>query len=225
METQQRVIRRNWIFWRLLVCLAVVAMLLFVYSIIQQNLAASTKGPDTGPIEILDIQSATAALLATAGALLARAQYATAVRPMIGFQGRSVRGLSPDNDQLVWASRVTNGAQDAATVINVRYCVRYVGQSSAASGVWLELDDISSELERAGLQTDTDYGLARFGKGFPLPGGQHFVLGWFTPHAMTVIDGLGVRLQVMDRVGDVHERSMDMLKGANRAPQQAALDW
>lgn len=222
MEAQQRVIRRNWIFWRLLVCLAVVAALLFLYTVVQQNLST---GSHAGPIEIMDIQSATASLLATGGALLARAQYATAVRPMIGFQGRPVRGPSPDPDQLVWAFRMLNGGQDAATVTGVRYCVRRQGADPAGPAVWLELDAVHAELERAGLRADVDYGLLRFGAGFPLSGHQHFLLGWFTPGAMAVVDAFGVRIEVEDRVGDLHGRSIDVLKGAHRNPRTDSSDW
>lgn len=224
-ETQQRVVRRNWIFWRMLVGLAAVAVLLFVYTIVQQNLAESAQAPDTGPIRLLDIQSATTALLATVGALLARAQYATAVRPMIGFQGRAVRGLTPDPAQLAWASRISNGAQDAATIEAVRYSVRYVGQDPAAASAWMDLDEMKTELTGAGLRPEVDFSLVRFANGFPLSGHQHFPVSWFTSNAMAFVDALGVNFQVTDRVGDVHERSMDMLKGANLDPQQAASGW
>ncbi|MEY9876013.1 hypothetical protein ABH931_005520 [Streptacidiphilus sp. MAP12-33] len=52
--------------------------------------------------------------------------------------------------------------------------------------------------------------------GAPLAAQQSYLLAWFTPSAMTLVDALGV--QVRDRVGDEHARSVDMLKGAERRP-------
>ncbi|WP_406192566.1 hypothetical protein OH807_01185 [Kitasatospora sp. NBC_01560] len=222
METTQRIVRRNWIFWQLLICLAGVAGLLLVYTIVQQNLAATN--PGAAPIQLLDIQSATAAVLATSGGLLARAQYATAIRPMIGFDGRVVR-LSPDADVLVWGCQIRNGAQDAATVREVRYSVRFLGHEQPAVESWLDLDGLTDELKRVGLRADVDYMVKMWARGAPLAGQERAVLGWFTPHAMGVIDTLRVRVQVVDRVGDLHERSNNLLTGARRTPQQVNPDW
>ncbi|MER5889528.1 hypothetical protein ABT160_37370 [Streptomyces sp. NPDC001941] len=222
MDTPQRVIRRNWVFWQLLICLAGVAGLLFVYAIVQQNLAATD--PGAGPVRLLDIQSATAALLATSGALLARAQYATATRPMIGFDGRVVR-VSTDTDELVWGCQIRNGAQDAATIWDVTYCVRFLGDDGSAAESWLDHEALSEELKRVGLRKDIDYVIKLWTRGAPLAGQERALLGWFGPHALSVIDVLGARVQVLDRVGDLHERSNNLLKAAVREPRRATSDW
>ncbi|MGW4379319.1 hypothetical protein [Kitasatospora sp. NPDC004531] len=223
-ETDQRVVRRNWVFWRLLVFLAFVAGALFVYTVFQENLAASATPPNRGPVQLLDFQSATAALLATGGALLARAQYATTVRPMIGFKGRVIAGLSPVEDELVWASRMINGADSGAVVREARYTVLFKGQEPSAAGQWMTAGEADEELMRAGLQPGTDYRLTLLGKGYPVSGDNGPLLGWFTSKAMDVIEELGVKVRVRDKVGDEHERSMGMLKGAVRAPR-APQEW
>ncbi|WP_152648633.1 hypothetical protein [Streptacidiphilus anmyonensis] len=222
MDTPQRIIRRNWIFWQFLICLAGVAGLLFVYAIVQQNLAATH--PSAAPIQLLDIQSATAAVLATGGALLARAQYATATRPMIGFDGQVVR-ISPDADELVWGCKIRNGAQDAATIWDVKYSVRFLGHNQPAAESWLDHDALTDELKRVGLRADIDYVIKLWTRGAPLAGQERSMLGWFSPHALSVIDRISVRVQVVDRVGDLHERSNNLLKAVIRKPRRATPDW
>ncbi|MFJ1758368.1 hypothetical protein [Kitasatospora sp. NPDC088134] len=163
-------------------------------------------------------------MLATGGALLARAQYATATRPMIGFDERVVR-LSPDAHGLVWGCQLRNGAQDAATVRDVRYAVRFLGHDQPAAGTWLDRDALTDELERMGLRADVDYMVKLWTRGAPLAGQERSMIGWFGPHALGVIDTLVVRVQVVDRVGDVHERSNNLLKAAIREPRQVTPDW
>ncbi|MEU9131438.1 hypothetical protein AB0D08_25580 [Kitasatospora sp. NPDC048540] len=222
METPQRIIRRKWIFWQLLIGLVGVSGLLLVYTIVQQNLAASD--PGAAPVQILDIQSATAAVLATGGGLIARAQYATAIRPMIGFDGRVVQ-VAPDAAELVWGCQIRNGAQDAATVWDMKYSVRFLGQDPPAVESWLEFAALTEELKRAGLRPDVDYMIKLWTRGAPLAGQERAMIGWFGPHAMSVIDALCVRVQVVDRVGDLHERSNNLLTSARRTPRRATPDW
>ncbi|RKE23509.1 hypothetical protein [Streptomyces sp. TLI_171] len=222
MESPQRIIRRNWVFWQLLICLVGVAGLLLVYAVVQQNLARTN--PGGAPIQLLDVQSATAALLTTGSGLLARGQYATATRPIIGFDGRVIR-MSPGSDELVWGCQIRNGAQDAATVWDLRYSVQFAGDAPSAPTPWLEFDALVEELERIGLRTDVDCMVKMWARGAPLAGQERAMIGWFGPRAMSTIHALRVRVQVVDRVGDLHERSHNLFNGARRTPEQATLDW
>lgn len=45
------------------------------------------------------------------------------------------------------------------------------------------------------------------------------LVGWFNEKAMRVVEDVFVRVRVVDRVGDTHERVMGLLKGANRSPR------
>ncbi|MER8185945.1 hypothetical protein [Kitasatospora sp. NPDC094015] len=165
-------------------------------------------------------------MLATGGGLLARAQYATSIRPMIGFDVRVIR-IGPDADAgaLAWGCQIRNGAQDAATVQDIRYAVRLVGGDPATADTWLDPAALTAELERVGLRTDVDHAVKLWGCGAPLAGQERAVLGWFSPHAMTVIDSLCVRVQVLDRVGDLHERTNRLLtERQKRPPHQATPD-
>lgn len=217
MESQLKVVRRNLLYWRLLVALTSAAGVLFTYAVVQENIG--------GLVRLLDIQSATTALLATVGALLARGQYSTAIRPMIGFQGRKRLGLAPGEREVVWATRMLNSGQDACTVESVRYSLRLGAVPPDELVQWLGFEEVKRQLVDAGLHLDRDCAVAWIGDGAPLAVGTAVVVGWFTERALDIVDAFGMQVEVRDRLGDVHACSINLLKGADRHPRLPATDW
>ncbi|MFE2087014.1 hypothetical protein [Streptomyces sp. NPDC059460] len=222
METAQQVVRRNWLFSSLVLVLAVVSLCLLCYSVLRENLP--DRLTDTWPwkLELLDIQSATAATIGTAGASLARAQYARAVRPAIGYFGRAIAGLAPD-DRLAWACHVLNGAQDIAVIDEITYQVQFTASAHADgaedSAKWGSSREATVGIELRGLRHHEDFALDFIDRGRPIPAQGLVFLGWFTEKAMREVENVFVKVRVIDRVGDTHERCINLLKGANRSPR------
>ncbi|KIQ65205.1 hypothetical protein TR51_14595 [Kitasatospora griseola] len=221
MESEQRVVRRNTLLSRLLNTSAAVALALLAYSVVHDNLSDHLQNTWPWRLKLLDIQSATTAALAALGASLARAQYARTVRPALGHSGRAVDGMAP-RGQRAWACHLTNAAQDVAVISEISYLVTFRppadGAPPRAPGAWGPALHAIAELAAAGLEQRKDFMLVVLTSGVPLPAQGRRFLGWFTEHAMQVVDEVYIRVQVVDRVGDTHERTIACLKAADRAP-------
>lgn len=223
MESAQRVIHRSGLFSRLLVVLVGVAVLLLGYSLFRQNLSARLTHDWPWKLKLLDIQSAVTAVLGTGGAALARAQYARTVRPAIGYGGRVVANTAP-NERLAWMCKLLNGGQEVAITADTSYWIEYTSAGRAAGAVdsseWMSQPEATAAIVSRALAERQDLQLNLVGRGYPIPGqgqGQLF-LGWFTEKAMRELESVYVRVRVVDRVGDVHERVVNLLKGADRSP-------
>lgn len=222
METAQRVVRRNGLFSRLMLAVAGACLLLLCYSVLRENLPSRLTGSWPWKLRLLDIQSATTAAIGTVGALLARAQYARAVRPALGYFGRTMADVAPVG-RLVWACHLINGAQDVAVVDAIDYQVRFTPSALSDGAVnstdWGSSLDAVASLSSRGLEQRKDFVLHTIGAGRPVPGQGLMLLGWFTEKAMRDVEGVIARVRVVDRVGDTHERCVDLLKAANRQPR------
>ncbi|WP_326580991.1 hypothetical protein OG889_22720 [Streptomyces sp. NBC_00481] len=221
METEQRVVRRSGLFSRLLFALWCVALLLLIYTLIRQNLTSELARRWPWKLRLLDRQSAVAAVLATGGASLARAQYARTVRPMIGYFGRVGADHGPAN-QLAWACHMFNGGQDAAVVTEVSYRIAYASAARARgasdSSGWVMHPEAVASIERSGLVNREDLTLTNIGPGLPLSASQPLFMAWFAERALRDVENVFVKVRVLDRTGDTHERVINLLKGANRSP-------
>ncbi|MDQ1036144.1 aromatic ring-cleaving dioxygenase [Streptomyces sp. V3I8] len=69
--------------------------------------------------------------------------------------------------------------------------------------------------EGRALPSRRDSALGRVGPGRSVPGERSMFLVWFTEEAMAEVENLFV--------ADTHERIVNLLKGANRAPSQPDL--
>lgn len=231
MESKQRVVRRNMLLSRLLNASAAVALALLVYSVIRDNLPDQLQHTWPWRLKFLDVQSATTAALAALGASLARAQYARTVRPVIGHSGRAVDGMAPFG-QRVWACSLTNAGQDVAVVSEISYLVTFLpaaqgtpgapgapGEPAArAPGTWGTAVQAIEGIAAEGLEMRKDFMLTVITAGSALPSQGKRFLGWFTEKAMRVVDEVYIQVQVVDRVGDTHERVIACLKAADRTP-------
>ncbi|WP_457028006.1 hypothetical protein [Kitasatospora sp. P5_F3] len=216
MNTAQRVVRRNVLLSRLLTALAVLALVILIYGTVRENLPPRLLNDWPWRLKLMDGQSATAAALATTGAALARAQYARTVRPALGFFGRAVAGVAPE-ERIAWQGHLQNAAQDVAVITEVRYLVTFAEPTGGQAG-WVEMQRAAELIAERGAVVGHDFRLSLIGAGRPLPAQGRAMLGWFTAEAMAVVESVWIRVRVTDRVGDTHERVMDLLVGANRVP-------
>ncbi|MFD6797177.1 hypothetical protein [Streptomyces cyaneofuscatus] len=222
MNESQRVVRRNRVFSGLVTWLAYLSLLLLAYSVWRENAPDRLTGSWPWKLELLDGPSAATAVVGSMGAALARAQYARAVRPAIGHFGRVTPGMAPD-DRLAWVCRVINAAQDVAVVEQIDYRVVFTGAESPADDEagWVSREEAERAIEERGPVDRTDFTLHFISAGKPLPAQGVVLIGWFTEAAMAEVPRVHVRLRVTDRVGDTHERIIDVLKGAHRTPFRA----
>ncbi|MFF0381873.1 hypothetical protein [Streptomyces sp. NPDC004286] len=212
MDTDQRVVRRSTPYSRSLIALASVAFVLLAYAVIWSN------NQNELP-QLLDVQSATAAALGTTGAVLARGQYARSVRPAIGWFGRVTADAAPAG-QMAWICYVVNGAQDSCTVAGIGYQVAFSDENDpSSSGHWTSMEEMASAMESRGMTRRSDFHFNLIGSGRPIASGGRLYVGWFTEAAMAEIKDVYVRLRVVDRVGDTHERVLVLLRGAERHPR------
>ncbi|MEV4613870.1 hypothetical protein AB0K43_14915 [Kitasatospora sp. NPDC049258] len=221
-QYQQRVVRRNALLSRLLTAVVVLSVLLLLYSVVRGNLPADSLAHWPWRLQLLDTQSAATAAVASAGAALARAQYARAVRPALGHTGRVKAGLAPGG-RLAWVSELLNGGQDTAVVRQIRYLAALTPGADPSLPVhpprWRTVEEARAELEAQGLAHGEDFFLPAIGPGWPMAGQSRLLLGWFTERAMTVVEEMSVNVRVVDRVGDLHERIVRCMYAADRAPR------
>ncbi|MFE4962325.1 hypothetical protein [Streptomyces sp. NPDC056660] len=216
----QRVIHRSGLFSRFLFVLWCLALLLLFYTLTRQNLPERLTHRWPWKLQLLDVQSAVAAVLATGGASLARAQYARTVRPTLGYFGRVYAGFAP-HDQLAWVCHMLNGSQDVAVIVDIRYSIAYTSAAHAGgardSSEWVQHQAAVALIESCGLVNREEFQLTLVGPGRPVSG-PPLLMGWFTETAMGNLNNVFVRVRVLDRVGDTHERVINLLQGAIRSP-------
>lgn len=210
-STDQRVVRRSMLYSRLLAALAAATFGLLVYAVIWSNNQKHLP-------QLLDVQSATAASLGTTGAALARGQYARAIKPLIGWTGRVTDDAAPDG-KLSWNCYAVNAAQDPCVVATIDYQVVFSDECFPLSAhQWQTMDEVASAIEARGLARYSDFHFSYTGPGFPITAGGRIHMAWFTEAAMEEVRDVHVRLRVVDRVGDTHERVLVLLRGAQRHP-------
>lgn len=117
---------------------------------------------------------------------------------------------------------MTNSSQDVAVTVYVSYRVAYT-PAAHAGGVldsedWGTRDGAVASIEATGPEHRADFAVNSIGPGWPLAGQQFVFLGWFTERAVRDVKHVFVRVRVQDRVGDTHERVIDLLKAADRSP-------
>lgn len=218
----QRRVHRNSLLYITPIALFGACSLLLLWAVIRQNLPSSTVSNWPWKIQLLDIDSATTAVTITGGLILARAQYASAARPMIGWSGNIV-AASGYSDKLIWLVRVTNGCATPAYFRADGYRLYLKVQGGSGASIeephWVTRDEAIALLEAAGLQFKFDYDLNYFGPAFPLSlSSGDSTLALFTPKAMQTIDDLLIRVRARDLAGDTHERIIYCMRGAEREP-------
>jgi hypothetical protein len=221
METTQRVIHRNRIIYFSLVALSILSLVLLGYAIFRENLSPQTISKWPWKLQILDIQSATTLMFGAIGSALARAQYSYSIRPALGWFGRVAAGVAP-NEKLSWVSHVINGGQGTAVVFELHYHVLLADplneEPIGDSAFWVNSKGAIDLIETCGLTDRDDFNLEFIARGRPIAPTALMFVGWFTEEAMREIRDIFVRIRVTDQLGDMHERVISLLKGANRTP-------
>lgn len=226
-ESQVRV-RRNALFFTVPLILLGLSTSLLLWVIVTQNLPASIRSSWPWKLQMLDTQSATAATTIAASLVFARAQYASVVRPMLGWTGSVVEVAGRPNE-LAWQVRLVNGASAASRISITDYRVILnpaVLASRPVSDSWLSREEAISCLRSAGLSHLADFELRCIGPAFPLSNAtpNAGIVGIFNRRAMEVIEDIQVRAEATDQAGDTHQRMVYCMSGAIRQPTSITME-
>lgn len=213
-DTQRRIRRSALLFTAPLVLLLLLTVMLF-WETIRVNVSAEARTEWPWRLQLIDAQALGSLLAVAAGAVLARAQFARATRPYIGWRASWVKGLLRSGAP-AWRVGILNGGQHLAVVESWHCRVVLKGAVDSPDAPWASVHDTVAELSRAGLVAEADFRLIGFGAGFPLVGGGSYetvLMAAFSEHFLERVQSLYVRARIADVVGDTHERTMDCMKG------------
>lgn len=220
-------VHRNFLYAVVPVILFGLSAVLLAWSILRLNLPVRFLSKWPWRIQLLDVQSAATVATITGGLIFARAQYATSVRPMIGWTGRVVktRGFS---SRLVRVVRLVNGSTFPAVFHAPSYRVILKidhGRQRQEEELWISRTGAIELLDAAGLHYKYDYDLKDFGPRFPMSNSSQDVgvLALFSIKAMAVIDELLIMIQATDQAGDTHQRIIYCMLGAERRPREPTV--
>ncbi|WP_020123904.1 hypothetical protein [Streptomyces canus] len=218
METEQRVVHRSWLFSRLLWILTAIAVSLLVFCLVKENLPGHVARSWPWKLHLLDTGSAVTAVLGTGGVALARAQYAQTVKPSLSSVG-AVYDRSPTGG-LVWAFQLANGSQDVAVIRNVAYWIVFSPAAIAAwaanPGHWMPQEEVVAAIKNRQLAKGEHFDFKHLGRGAFISAGHPTGIGWLSERAMQEVQDLHVKVTVLDRAGDTHERVMPLMKNVDR---------
>ncbi|MFE2547678.1 hypothetical protein ACFXGI_03880 [Streptomyces sp. NPDC059355] len=221
-DAQRRIRRNRWLFTAPLVLLCLLGVVL-VWEIVRGNMSEASRAHWPWRLQLMGAEPLASLLAVAAGAVLARAQYARTVRPMLGWRSEYVAGELPGESK-AWRTGVLNGGQHNVGVHRVDYFVVMQGDPSdgrpVPEGAWLSLGEAGERLGEVGLRPAVEFRLVSFGAGFPLVATgtyETIAVGVFSKRFIDEVRALHMRIQVVDSVGDMHERVIDCLKGARES--------
>lgn len=197
----------------LVLLLLLTAVLL--WETVRGNVSAEARTEWPWRLSLIDAQALGSLLAVAAGAVLARAQFARAKKPYIGWRAAWVKGVLRPGAP-AWRVGILNGGQHLAVVESWHCRVVLKGAADPPDARWASVHDTVAELTGAGLIAEEDFRLVGFGAGFPLVGGGTYetvLMGAFSERFVERVQSLYVRARITDVVGDTHERTMDCLKG------------
>ncbi|MEV5975353.1 hypothetical protein [Streptomyces sp. NPDC051921] len=194
------------------------------WEIVRANMTEAARAAWPWRLQLLDMEPLGSLLAVAAGAVLARAQYARTVRPLLGWRADwktgHLRGGVPE-----WQVGLLNGGSH--TVVVEEYACRVVLRDDTAqeAAPWTDVQGAAAALTGAGLTVGEDFQLVTMGN-FPLVGTGSYettMLGAFSQRFVDEVEALYLRVRVVDVVGDSHERILDALKGARSTSYQRPL--
>ncbi|MEU6868659.1 hypothetical protein ABZ924_36430 [Streptomyces sp. NPDC046876] len=228
-QPEQRRIRRNpWLFTAPLVLLCALGAIL-VWEVVRSNLPEATRARWPWRLELMSQEPLASLLAIAAGAVLARAQYARTVRPVLGWRSSFAEGELTAG-QRCWRVGLFNGGQHNVVLTRVDYRLVAAADPEGAAGPegeWSDLAGVAARLAALDLRAGVDIRIASFGGGFPLVATgtyETIEIGVFSRRFVDEVRSFQVRVRMEDSVGDSHERVIDCLRGV-RETLAAPAGW
>lgn len=216
----QRRVRRSPLLFTVPVVLLVVLTAVLGWEVVRANVTAAARAEWPWRLELLDMEPLGSLLAVAAGAVLARAQYARTVRPLLGWRADwttgHLRGGVPE-----WQVGLLNGGSHTV-VVEAYECRAALRGEDPRDAPWTDVQGVAEMLTGAGLTVGEDFQLVTMGN-FPLVGTGSYettLLGAFSQRFVDEVEALHFRVRVGDVVGDSHERILDALKGARSTSYQ-----
>ncbi|MGX1881865.1 hypothetical protein [Streptomyces sp. NPDC055287] len=214
----QRRLRRSPLLFTAPLVLVLVFVAMLVWEVVRSNVPRSVRQDWPLKLELLDTQTLGSLIAVGAGVVFARAQYARTARPLLAWRARWATGELGEGVR-AWEVGVFNGGQHNAVVEEVAYRVEFREREGVRRhpAEWTDFTGLVDVLSEAGLGFARDYRCEILGAGFPMIGSGSYETaraGAFTERFVCEVRVLDLRMRVTDSVGDSHERTMNLLKGA-----------
>lgn len=208
-DDRQRRVRRSPLLFVAPLVLLILLTLVLLWEIVRSNVTGPASREWPWRLRLMDMNPLGSLLAVALAAVFGRAQYGRTVRPALGWRSSwTVGDLGPDES--AWRVEIVNGGSQHAVVERAEYCV--VPRDGEPTE-WTDHAGLREALADRGLLQGKNYYLRLTGAGFPL-GSEAMRAGAFGRRFVDEIDQLRMRLRVTDAVGDSHERTMDLMRGA-----------
>lgn len=211
-----RKIGRSFVLFKVPMGLVILLFLMLLWEVIRVNLEPAVRHSGIWRLVLLDRSSAASLLAVAVGLAFARAQYARAVRPLIGWSARAQVNDRGMNGRHLWYVEIRNGGTHSVAVDEVNYRLRH---RQGWGGEWVSHQSMVEGLERLNLELGKDFDLNTIGQGAVL---GKFYIGRFSEQATKLLEDFEIRVRVTDAVGDRHERTLHCLRGAETELRSAA---
>lgn len=220
----QRRVRRSPLLFTVPIMLLVLLAAVLGWELVRANMTPTVRAAWPWRLQLLDMEPLSSLLAVAAGAVLARAQYARTVRPLLGWRADWTTGHLRDGVP-EWHVGLLNGGSHTAVVEAYECRVVLRREEPPAAAPWTDVKGAAALLSGAGLAVGVDFQLVTLGD-FPLVGGGSYettMLGAFSRRFVDEVEALHLRVRVVDVVGDSHERILDALKGARSTAYQRPM--
>lgn len=161
----QRRVRRSPLLFTVPIVLLVLLAAVLGWEAVRANMTEEARAAWPWRLQLLDMEPLGSLLAVAAGAVLARAQYARTVRPMLGWRADwttgHLRGGVPE-----WQVGLLNGGSHAAVVEAYECRAVLRGEEPDQAAPWTDVQGVAAVLTGAGLTVGEDFQLVTMGK-FP----------------------------------------------------------
>ncbi|MFF4654934.1 hypothetical protein [Streptomyces sp. NPDC001381] len=218
LDDRQRRVHRSPVLFTTPVVLLAVLTVMALWETIRGNITGPSGNHWPWRLALLDQEALSSLLAVSLGFVFARAQFARAVRPIIGWNGYVSSDLPTMNGRFVWVVGIRNGGMHSGALESLEYHVQPKGEMTPAADIqWQGYEATVTELEALGLRLGKDFDLNALGAGTPIGvttdrDGLYAVR--LSVPALSLLDNLYIRIRVTDAVGDTHERILHCLRAA-----------
>ncbi len=214
----QRLVRRSRAFVALPMTVFILLLCVLSWEIVRMNIDPVLQSQWPWRLKLLGV-APSATLAGVAGSLLlARNQFARSVRPSLGGAGDTLGAGKMMGKRAAWTVYFHNGGPGLCVITGIAYRVTFSGDGESNIDHWVSLPDVYNLLSDRGLKRDVDYAFQVLGIGAPLPPGRSSdpksELMALSTRALSVIQGIDMRVRVTDIAGDSHERTIRCLQAA-----------
>jgi len=208
-DARQRIIKSNWLFKVLPGIVLAVLLAVLVWELIRSNKGEHPTWPWT--ISLLGVGPAAQMALAVATLMLARAQYASSVRPNLTFSTQPI--TSKLLKKGAWVLHLMNSGPGIAYLESIRFTVTTTTGAHFLTNV--TSTELTAFLKEQGLAHGSDFYVELLGPGVPLPvvkqANEGIEVAAFTPEALRVIQRFDIEVVVSDTLGDEHAKSLPFM--------------